>query len=70
MDSRGPLTCTVDVAQNWWGTTDLQLIDSWISALNPNVIYEPILEGPVSTSQQSFGSLKALFSRPVSDQRR
>jgi len=65
VDSRGSASRVVDVAQNWWGTTDLTTIQSWISQLNPNVIYQPILDKPVSTSVESFSQLKARFAQPL-----
>jgi len=61
VDSRGAVTRTVDLAGNWWGTSDPATIASWISDQNGNVIYEPFLLGPVPTQVESLGSLKALF---------
>jgi len=61
VDSRGAATRTVDLIRNWWGTSDPTTIGAWISDLNGNVLYEPILTGPVPTKVESIGSMKALF---------
>jgi len=61
VDSRGAATRTVDLVGNWWGTSDPTTISAWISDLNGNVIYEPILAGPVPTKVESVSGLKALF---------
>jgi hypothetical protein len=64
VDSRGSAARVNDLRFNWWGSSDLEEIAGWISELNPNVIYEPILYGPVATQRRSLSSLKALFGGP------
>lgn len=54
----------VDVRNNWWGTTDLALIESWIKDDNGEVLYLPILEAPVSATAESIGSFKSRFVVP------
>jgi hypothetical protein len=61
VDARGAANRISDLAGNWWGTSDLNTIASWISTLNDNVIYEPILNAPVPVQNTSFGKLKGLF---------
>ena len=58
---------TVDLSNNYWGTTDLDLIDEKIldrgdqSGIVTKVIFEPVLERSIPTVRRSFGSVKALF---------
>jgi hypothetical protein len=52
---------TVDLRYNWWGTTDLNTIASWIDDPNGAVLYEPILDKPVATTSESMSSFKARF---------
>jgi hypothetical protein len=62
---------TVDLRYNWWGTTDLDTIVSWIDDPNGAVLYEPILETPVAMAVQSLSQLKARFdSRPAGEKQR
>jgi hypothetical protein len=61
VDSRGSAARVNDLRFNWWGSSDLEQIEGWISQLEPNVIHEPILYGPVATQRRSLSSLKALF---------
>jgi len=61
VDARGAANRISDLAGNWWGTADLPTIRSWISTLNDNVIYEPILSEPVPVRPGSMGKLKGLF---------
>jgi hypothetical protein len=53
----------LDLRSNWWGTTDLDQIRTWIDELNPTTLYEPILQSPVAAQSDSFGGFKALFDR-------
>jgi hypothetical protein len=64
----------LDFRNNWWGTTDLDSIQSWIvdadHPLNANdpreegyVEFLPILERSVPTSKNSVGGLKGRFRR-------
>jgi hypothetical protein len=58
----------LDLAGNWWGTTDRDSIDAWIwdgnddPSIKAVVEYEPILDGPLAGEAKSFSDLKALFS--------
>lgn len=51
----------VDLRQNWWGTTEVDSVASWIEDQNGAVLFEPILTERVSTQQRSIGSVKSLF---------
>lgn len=62
IDALGRTVEPSDFRYNWWGTTDLQKIDSWISQPDDTVLYEPILDQSVAAQSSSLGSLKALFS--------
>jgi hypothetical protein len=50
-----------DLRENWWGTTDVELIRSRIDDRNGLVLFEPILGDPVSDATTSFGELKSRF---------
>ena len=58
---------TQDMTNNYWGTTDVDSIASWIQDVNDDpaihsiVDFEPIAEEPLPTERSSWGSLKALF---------
>ena len=65
----------LDFRNNWWGTTDLDSIQSWIlDADNPihdndpreegYAEFLPILEGSVPTRKQTVGGLKGRFREP------
>ena len=65
----------LDFRNNWWGTTDLDSIQSWIvdadHPIHDNdpreegyVEFLPILEGSVPTRRQSVGGLKGRFREP------
>ena len=56
---------TVDLRFNWWGTTELDTIGSWIQDVHGAVLYNPILDGPVPTRVESLGGLKARFDHPA-----
>lgn len=52
----------VDLRENWWGTTEVDSVASWIEDQHGAVLYEPILSSPpVATKRRSVGSLKELF---------
>ena len=57
----------LDLRNNWWGTTDEVLIEQWIVDKNDipsrgeEVLWQPILAGPVPVKKGSVGSLKAAF---------
>ena len=56
-----------DLSGNWWGTTDLDTISTWIEDYNDDpeqlyiVDFEPILDHPVATQKKNLGDLKSLF---------
>jgi hypothetical protein len=61
---------TIDLAGNWWGTDDIVQIQARIddySATDPDpgptldVLFLPILDGPVATQRAAWGALKSLF---------
>jgi len=54
----------VDLRANWWGTTEIDSVASWIEDLGAAVLYEPILSAPVGAEQRSIGSVKDLFRGP------
>jgi Right handed beta helix region len=58
----------LDFTNNYWGTTDLEEIALGIwdatdtpNILSPTVVFDPIADGPVSTTNTSLGALKAMF---------
>ena len=53
----------LDVRENWWGTADEALIESWIDDEYGTVLWQPILTDAVSTEETSIGELKARFRR-------
>ena len=59
--SQGPAFEPVDVAQNWWGTTDTTQIAAWIDDLNDTVTYLPILDRSVDTEPMSVGGFRTRF---------
>jgi len=61
VDSIGPADRVIDLAGNWWGTADENLIESWIRDANGNVTFLPILDGPLATQSRSIGSVKGSF---------
>ena len=58
---------TVDLSNNYWGTTDLGLIDAKILdkeeqvGVITEVIFEPILTESVPTEKKTFGDIKSMF---------
>ena len=60
---RGPghTGVTVDLRENFWGTTDVEQVRAWIDNDLGVIQFEPILLGPVSAEPQSFGGLKSRF---------
>jgi len=58
---------TFDLSNNYWGTTDTELIDEWIYDWNDDqtihgiIEYLPLADGPVSTEEMSLDSVKALY---------
>jgi parallel beta-helix repeat protein len=64
-----PLTIprTVNLENNYWGTTDTALLDQWIYDGNDNedvdiyVDYRPMLDGPVPTESTTWGAVKSMF---------
>jgi hypothetical protein len=56
-----------DMTGNFWGTTDPDLVASWIWDQNDDpanfsiVNYLPMADGPVPTEEKNFGSIKAMF---------
>lgn len=68
--SRAREGLAVDLRGNWWGTTDVASIDSWIvDALDDTLavseldtaLYDPILQEPVSSAATTIGALKSRF---------
>ena len=51
----------LDLRENWWGTADESLIESWIDDEYGTVFWQPILTDAVSTEETSIGELKARF---------
>ena len=62
-----PPNITLDLSGNYWGTTDLDEIETWTLDGNdlPNshlfFNFEPIADGPVETQQTTWGAVKSLF---------
>lgn len=54
----------VDLASNWWGTTDTTEIWSAIDDANSRVTIDPILQGPVPTEKETVGGLKGRYRSP------
>ena len=54
-------TLDIDLRYNYWGTTDVELVRSWIDDPGGSLRFEPILQGPVSAEPQSFGGFKSRF---------
>ncbi len=58
---------TQDLTNNYWGTTDIALIESWIHDINDDssihsvVDFLPIADGPVPTEKRTLGDLKAMY---------
>ena len=57
---------TVDLRENWWGTTDSLLIEGLIertgaSEADLQILWKPYLDAPVPTRQEHVGSLKARY---------
>lgn len=54
----------VDLAENWWATTDTSAV--WDKIFDPGgrVTIDPILQGPVPTEKESVGSLKGRYRSP------
>jgi len=58
---------TIDMTDNYWGTTDEDQIAEWIwdgnddPSIQAFVQYQPFASGPVGTEQQSWGQVKALY---------
>lgn len=56
-----------DLTNNYWGTTDPDLIDEWIHdqnddpSVNTLVDYLPLADGPVPTDSATLGGIKAMF---------
>ena len=65
IDSIALVNETVDLRFNWWGTTELATIGSWIQDVHGAVLYNPVLDGPVPTRVESMGNLKARFDQLV-----
>ncbi len=67
VDSYGGPPIDLDFTNNYWGTTDLELISSQIMDSNDDdelsftIIFEPIADGPLPTSKTSLDGLKALY---------
>jgi len=65
----GPDGTTLDMTENWWGTTDPDSIAAWIydghdqqwPHLECYVDFEPFLDGPVPADETSLGGLKARY---------
>lgn len=53
----------IDLRENYWGTTDVEQVRSWIIDPSGTVQFEPILLGPVSDDSRSMSSLKSRFLR-------
>ena len=51
----------LDVRENWWGTSDPAIVESWIIDEDGTVLWEPILTEPVPTKSQSVGGLKGRY---------
>ena len=51
----------IDLRENWWGTADEALIESWIDDEYGTVLWQPILTDAVSTEETSIGELKQWF---------
>lgn len=57
----------LDFSGNWWGTTDTDSLAAWIHdgaddpELEANVVFDPMLDGPVAAERSSVGGLKGMF---------
>ncbi len=57
----------MDFTNNYWGTTDLDLIASKIidandfDNLSVTIVFDPVADGPLSTSETTLDGLKAMF---------
>lgn len=64
-----PQLIELDFRNNWWDTTDPEILASWIydehddPTLNVHTMYEPFQSGPVPNENMSFGEIKAMFRR-------
>lgn len=62
-----PAPVFVNMQHNYFGTTDIEEIESWIldgndfPGLNMYIDFLPLADGPVSTEQKSLGGVKALY---------
>jgi hypothetical protein len=64
---QNPPVQTLDLTDNYWGTSSADTIAQWIYDVNDNpsvyarVLYEPFRGQPVTTESTSWGDLKASF---------
>jgi len=64
-----PGVVTLDLTDNYWGTTDGNQIAAWIRDMNDDpsvhcvVDYEPFANGPLGTEKKSWGELKTLYAK-------
>jgi hypothetical protein len=62
-----PDSTHLDLTSNYWRTTDVAQIESWIfvdQAHGPNCVvvdYLPLADGPVQARKETWGGIKALF---------
>jgi len=58
---------TIDLGNNYWGTTDTDLLDQWIYDGNDDedvdvyIDYLPLADGPVRTESVTWGAVKSLY---------
>ena len=58
---------TINLENNYWGTTDTALLDRWIydgyddEDVHVWIDYQPMLDAPVQTQSATWGAVKSLF---------
>ena len=49
----------LDLRENWWGTTDLAQIASWLDVNDGPFYWQPTLDHAVASENVSIGAFKA-----------